>query len=1062
LLLFVAHYSSLSVAANQTDSAIGTAQAIVKQTGVRRGVCGVVTNSGQDRLPIELARASELLVHVRCADHDSVARLQAMAEEAGLGIDRLVVEYGGADPLPYADNMLDILVVPRGSNSDGVLPKHLEMLRVLQPRGTGFVAGKESLEQLRTSAHKSDGLERVILGASTWSKFSKPPLEGAGNWSHWEHGPDNNPVSEDTIIKAPYLTQFLAKPYYIAMPSITTAAGGRTFLAIGHIAHHRREWGMMNKIIARNGYNGTVLWERKLPDGYLVHRSAFIATEDAFYMVDGDHATVLDPQTGTEQDTIRLSGVSGDWKWMVMKDDVLFVLAGNKDPGVQSMKGDRSFGGWSWADLSEGYYSRPRVPWGMGHTLAAYDLKKQKLIWIYNAKKPIDSRGLSMGEDRISVYSPDLHFRALDLKTGEVLWTNSQEDVLDLVEQPGQGLTSTPGFRTACLVLFTPDALIIQGQTRNNVVALSTKSGSLLWTKSKITNNPNAIYLDGTVILGIGKGGTHVALDPVSGEIVKEFNFKKRACTRLTACSDSLFVRGEGTLRFDRETERVIIDGAARPACNDGALPANGLLYLGPWQCDCNLSLIGRLARCSAGDFRFDYEVIEKDRLQVTENPQVAVLPIIDRDWPTYRADNDRSSSTIVKIHSKVQLRWQYSSSSREIPAPSTAAGDLIFTAGEDGQVKALNAKNGKVVWTYKTAGPIRYSPTIDNDRVYVGSGDGRAYCLEARTGRELWRFRAAPVERHLMLYGKMSSTWPVNSGVLVNNGVAYFAAGIIDSDGTYVYAVDAVSGEIVWQNNSSGHLNTEIRKGVSVQGNLTLAGNRLLLAGGNQVSPAPFSIDTGECLAKPMAQGQPKANNGRFAGRFVGKFDLVGGRILFSAPENVSTKGSFQLRSPKHGNLTLNFGGIPPAWDRETVALVNFQHGKLTCLDAAKVTARLEKEFDPNDAVLDRRRRFSLSQAFQADGSVRWTTDLGESDKFEVVSLVVAPNAIVAVVRQQQKARAQSQWYVVALNKTNGNLIWRQEVRQDPLPDGLMVDRSGQVIVTMINGNLICFGGVL
>ena len=135
---------------------------------------------------------------------------------------------------------------------------------------------------------------------------------------------------------------------------------------------------MMNKIIARNGYNGTVLWERKLPDGYLVHRSAFIATDDAFYMVDGDHATVLDPQTGTEQDTIRLSGVSGDWKWMVMKDDVLFVLAGNKDPGVQSMKGDRSFGGWSWADLSEGYYSRPRVPWGMGHTLAAYDLKKDR------------------------------------------------------------------------------------------------------------------------------------------------------------------------------------------------------------------------------------------------------------------------------------------------------------------------------------------------------------------------------------------------------------------------------------------------------------------------------------------------------------------------------------------------------------------------------------------------------------------------------------------------------------------------------------------------------------
>ena len=102
--------------------------------------------------------------------------------------------------------------------------------------------------------------------------------DGAGDWSHWEHSPDNNPVSEDAIIKAPYMTQFMAKPYYIAIPSITTAAGGRTFLAIGHIAHHRREWDNMNRLIARNGYNGAILWQRDLPEGYLVHRSAFIAT----------------------------------------------------------------------------------------------------------------------------------------------------------------------------------------------------------------------------------------------------------------------------------------------------------------------------------------------------------------------------------------------------------------------------------------------------------------------------------------------------------------------------------------------------------------------------------------------------------------------------------------------------------------------------------------------------------------------------------------------------------------------------------------------------------------
>src|SRR5207244_5017764 len=65
----------------------------------------------------------------------------------------------------------------------------------------------------------------------------------------------------------------------------------------------------------------------------------------------------------------------------------------------------------------------------------------------------------------------------------------------------------------------------------------------------------------------------------------------------------------------------------------------------------------------------------------------------------------------------------------------------------------------------------------------YVGSGDGWIYCLEAATGKTQWRFRAAPVERTMPVYGSLSSTWPVGSGVLVEGGVAFAAAGIFRSE---------------------------------------------------------------------------------------------------------------------------------------------------------------------------------------------------------------------------------------------------------------------------------------
>ena len=1044
-------------ASGETGDTRKLAEALVQRAGIRRGVCSVLGRDGN--VAIDIVRSSELLVHVREPRAAEVAELRKEAE--GIPLRRLVIEQGPLDRLPFADNMVDIVISTQG------VPASLkveEILRCLRPGGMAVLGKARPTEEADAEIRKlkewaaRDGGANIRAsadGSGAWIQFRKPALEGADDWSHWEHGPDNNPVSLDQVIKAPYMTQFLAKPFYIGMPSVTTAAGGRTFLAIGHIAHHRREWDLLQTLIARNGYNGTVLWKRKLPEGYLVHRSAFIATDETFYMIDGEGCLLLDPLTGKEKGRIRIPGVEGDWKWMALKEGTLYVLAGKPGPGAETTLGDRTFGGWSWGDLSKGYYGK-RIPFGFGDTLAAYDIAGKKPVWTHREETLIDSRGMAMGGGKLFLYCPDRRIRALNSATGQVAWTNGEREVIALIEKPGKGLTSTPGFRTACLAVFTPRALIIQGQTRMNVVGVSTADGSLLWRKKKITNNPNAIFVDEKVVLGVGPGGSHVAIEPATGEILDDLKFRKVACTRLTASTDSFFCRGEGTLRYDRYFKKVLVDGAARPACNDGALPANGMLYIGPWQCDCNLSLIGALARCSAGEFRFDHLATEATRLHRGEGAidTVTDFPVSAEDWPTYRGSNRRGGGARVRVGREARHAWEYTPEQSHLPTAPTAAGDLVFVSGEDGRVRALDGVSGKLRWTYATSGPVKYPPTIWEGRAYVGSGDGFVYALEAATGRLLWRFRAAPVERHIMVYGALTSTWPVSSGVLVDDGVAYFAAGIIDHDGTYVYALDARTGKIRWQNNSSGHLSKELRKGVSVQGNLTVQGDRLLLAGGNQVSPAAYNLESGRCLARPFGQGRPKANAGRFIGVFQDGSLILGGRVLYSAAENVSTKGSFAVLSRNRG-YTLNSGGIPPAWDEDTMALVNFMHGKILCCDARKVAAQIKAGL-PGRRRPDRRRSI-LAQALQAAGAVRWQSDLGTSNKFEAVSLCICPNAVVAVVRSQQGRGAQAKWFVVALNKENGQPLFRRELQAEPLPGGLLVDRRGQVIVTTVDGRVIC-----
>jgi outer membrane protein assembly factor BamB/SAM-dependent methyltransferase len=1022
-------------ATNANASASEAAREILRRSGERRGVCAVL---GAGDLALELARASELLVHLREPDGAAALERRRQADLAGFPIERLTVEEGGLERLPYADSSVD-LVVALGAGGDPPATPRAEMLRVLRPEGLAVIAFADPVRE--------------------WSVVRKPPLEGADDWSHWERGPDNNPVSKDRVIKAPYMTQFLAGPYYIGMPSVTTAAGGRTFLAVGHIAHHRREWETLYTLSGRNGYNGTVLWERKLPEGYLVHGSSFIATKDTFYMLEGERCLLLDPATGTEKEEIRIPGLEGEWKWMALQDGVLLVLAGKPGPGTEITKGDRSFGGWSWADLSKGYYAK-RIPYGFGDTLAAWDLAGKSRRWLHKEETLIDARGMAADAERLYLYAPDRHLRALDIKKGEVVWTNGDSELRELIEAPGRGLTSTPGFRTQCLTVATPEALIIQGQTHMNVVGVSTKNGYLLWTKQKVTNNPNAIYVDGKVILGVGPGGSHVAMDPLSGQVEEDLGFHKVACTRLTATTDSFFCRGEGTLRFDRATKKLLVDGAARPACNDGALAANGMLYLGPWQCDCNLSLIGHLGKCSAGDFRFDHPASTEERLYAAPGgaEPVAALPISDADWPTYRGDNRRTASSPVALPDSMRLLWQRDPPRPHVPAPPAAAGGLVFIAGADGKVRALDGASGAPRWEFATPAPIKAAPTVWEGRVYAGSGDGHVYALEATSGRLLWRFRAAPLERHILVYGFLSSTWPVNTGVLVEDGVAYFAAGIIDSDGTYVYALDAKTGKLKWQNVSSGHLSPELRKGVSAQGNLTIRGKLVLLAGGNQVSPAAFDIETGECLAGGFDQGRPKANGGSFVGVFRDDAVIAGGRVLYSAPENVATKASFDVVTAER-TLKLAQGGIPPAWDGATMALVNFKHGKLTACDAEKAAARIRQGY-PERSAADRRGWLdTLAGAFAEDGAVRWQADLGEAEGFEALSLAVAPEVVVAVIRHQDKFRAQGEWFLAGFDAQTGKVRFRTELPREPVPGGLLIDRQGRVVVAALDGSILAYG---
>jgi hypothetical protein len=300
-----------------------------------------------------------------------------------------------------------------------------------------------------------------------------------------------------------------------------------------------------------------------------------------------------------------------------------------------------------------------------------------------------------------------------------------------------------------------------------------------------------------------------------------------------------------------------------------------------------------------------------------------------------------------------------------------------------------------------------------------VGSADGWIYAFEAASGRLLWRFRAAPAERKIPVYGSLSSTWPVASGVLVDSGVAYAAAGIANYDGTHVYALDAATGKTRWQNNTSGITEGGQGSGASVQGDLLLDGGKLYLAGGNRVPLASYDAASGAFQpVRPVALPYAKDPRGpRGPSLFLrgnGKVAVSGTFPLYTRPEDVHYIDQAELP-------------CPPA----ALAVVT---GSLGLVHPARGEGAKDKPI--------------------------WAARVFD----ENVAVALAKNAVLVAgtdrrVRKPQ-ASPEEAYGLAALDVRSGKVFWKHSLPAGPVRWGVAIDRTGRVLVSLRDGRVFCFTG--
>jgi outer membrane protein assembly factor BamB len=445
--------------------------------------------------------------------------------------------------------------------------------------------------------------------------------------------------------------------------------------------------------------------------------------------------------------------------------------------------------------------------------------------------------------------------------------------------------------------------------------------------------------------------------------------------------------------------------------------------------------------------------------------------PGMAADWPTEGGGNARLSSSAERLALPLKLQWTYQAPAAPQLAWSSAEGRTIegkligsrirfddafrtvivngrvyFGSTVDHQLHCRDLASGKQLWTFYTGGPIRLAPTVAGGRVYFGSDDGRVYCVDAQSGDPVWQRQAAPRDEWLLARGELISKWPIRTGVLLHNGVAYFGAGIFPHEDVYLTGVDPATGRLVWQQDHISALDGG-RNDLSPQGYLLAKDDLLVVPSGGSL-PAVFDLSTGKMLHKRTHSWRTTAGG------------VVGGSRALLADDQIYTSGEHHLLAMAERTGDVGFGWF----DGRQMAIL----GDAAYVATGDKVARLNRQ----EYAVASRRLHALELAIpnlSKDARAKTGAEADEArEKLQAAVEEQKQLANVGVVWQVETPDDRAllatdnavivggPGRVTAYSAADGQVLWTQSVEGDAR--GLSV-ADGRLLVSTDTGAIYTFG---
>ncbi len=1038
LLVCAGAIASTAQAAPDWD-ALG--ERILTAAGEEAGFC-VDLRCGGGGLALSILKRSQFFVHALETDDGRVDQARERLEPSGLYGVRVAVERGRPDRLPYGDYCANLII--RGDLfADGPAgPPWKEVLRLLRPGGLAYMGqtaeaagpgSKLTAAGLREQLRQAGATDfEVIEEDGVWAKVRRGRPSGAGDWSHGRWGTaGNNPCVEDELVKAPFQTLWIAGPRSFTKFGLPLASNGRVLLRHGGITREGR-WeppARGDLIQAFDAYNGTLLWDRRLPElageGFVaLGENVFAAAGTTLYAV-----RAADGQVRWKAPAAEVLPGMKDFAWYACADGVVVVVLYDEAIELKQLRDQRKRKGIAGLRADDG-----------------------RVIWSATPEPGLGS--VALGGGRAFCELPGRELIAVEIATGRRAWSQPVPNAGGIRFHRNRLYTAAGVFDAADgrLVQKARFAGILVGE-RAYAGGFKGVSAVELATGKKVETFP-------------------VPRDPYCPKtgIPDGCSYMYGRCIVSTASTHCFFFTYSGTVIGDLTRNELFPAEAFRSNCRTGVIAGNGLVYNSPSGCGCAFAVRGGVALAPV-DEAFYWARPKSDPPPQLEKGPAYAEPIAGEDspedWPCYRHDAARSNVTAARLALPLKQQWKIKIQGGITP-PAVACssggkpGGTVFVGSRDHSVAAFDSESGKLRWRYRTGGEVPVTPTVRRGRVYAGSQDGWAYCLRADDGRLIWRFRGAPHERKMLLSGRPQSLWPVAGGVIVEDGVAYFYAGYCSHDRVFVCALDADDGKVMWQNDRigravelSGPAGGISPHGVS-PGGVLAASKDILYVPHNMYVPAGLRRSDGKLLWWTWRGDSPTRSN--IEVQHIGGPELMVSEKLLFLGGVCAVTGSSQPFTAVDARTGRFWGADHPALfaragrnEAGKVAIVEksmfgtkpirFGEGMApVVVDGGIFTFGYRGGFHDLDKLLQ------TQFGAKPEGMARWASAKPPG------TLIVAGEKVFIAAPGRLEARA----------LPDGKLLWKEpfEVEGGVMPDGLAA-AGGKLFAATRTGEIYCFAPV-